>query len=141
MWWKETSSLSLREKNRWRREVVCPCTKASSILLPHLDTLGTRRRVTRHAPYESSHDHKRHAEFAFYQTLPTRLVTSREYVSLQLQKQGGPCVLRLVKLSLKSGVIALCQKPVRNVRKEGLNLEGRIYREVSPRNRCKNRFQ
>ena len=64
-----------------------------------------------------------------------RLVTSREYVSLQLQKQGGPCVLRLVKLSLKSGVIALCQKPVRNVRKEGPDWEGGIYREVSPRNR------
>ena len=50
--------------------------------------------------------------------IDTRLVTSREYVSLQLQKQGGPCVLRLVKLSLKSGVIALCQKPVRNVQKK-----------------------
>jgi len=50
-----------------------------------------------------------------------RLVTSREYVSLQLQKQGGPCVLRLVHLSLKWGVIALRQRSVRNVRKEGLN--------------------
>jgi len=32
-----------------------------------------------------------------------RLVTSRENVSLQLQKQGGPYVLRLVQLSLNLG--------------------------------------
>jgi len=65
---------------------------------------------------------------------PARLVTSREYVSLQLQKQGGPCVLRLVHLSLKWGVIALRQKSVRNVRKEGLNWKvgyiGKYPREI-----------
>ena len=52
-----------------------------------------------------------------------------------------PSIEGSVDLSLKWGVIALCQKSVKNVRNEKLNLEGGIYTAIAPRGRYKNSFQ